>query len=226
MAERALGDDETAADPVRVTAPDGILVLDGHHPVVPRLVEGVDDPSPVDLAESRDRGSATSRSPTATGRPPGRRRRSGCGRRRRPRRPSPARAAPGRAWPRSASTGSIPSHDEVRRVEVEVEPEPGQPVPQLGRVREVRRVAVRGATPPSGSSPRRAGRRAAAAYSTSGGSTFSASRRLSRDRQRHVAPDEGARRGRTPSSCAASMQRRRWSWVASRVAGSWWRLFS
>ena len=63
------------------------------------------------------------------------------------------------------------------------------------------------------------------AYSTSGGSTRSASRRLSATLSELSRPMK-VPTGTSPSAAAASMQARRWAWIASRWAGSGCRLLS
>src|SRR5829696_519414 len=50
----AVGDLQTGLDPVLRATPDGVFVLDGKDSVETALVEGVDDGSPVDLAEAGD----------------------------------------------------------------------------------------------------------------------------------------------------------------------------
>src|SRR5919112_3260508 len=52
-AQGAMRDAQAGLDALLGAAPHRVLVLDGQHDVEPALVEGVDDPVPVDLAETR-----------------------------------------------------------------------------------------------------------------------------------------------------------------------------
>src|SRR3954465_15114026 len=49
----AVRDAQAGLDALLGAAPDRVLVLDREHDVEPALVEGVDDPGPVDLPETR-----------------------------------------------------------------------------------------------------------------------------------------------------------------------------
>ena len=51
--ERPAGDLKARLNPVHGAAPDRILVLDRQNPVEAALVEGVDDPAPVDLESAQ-----------------------------------------------------------------------------------------------------------------------------------------------------------------------------
>ena len=131
------------ADLVGIAAPDGILVLDGHEPFESPVAEPLDDPSPVDLAEAGDPVPPPAAVPRVG--------RSVDG--------PPEVAVPVARRrvdldvlrldvqhlvdvPRQDGDRVDPEPLEMRRIEVEVEPEPEHPVPELGRVRQVGRVAV------------------------------------------------------------------------------------
>ena len=108
--EGGVGDPQADLDLLLGAAPHRVFVLDGQHAVEAALVEGVDEPVPVDLAAARARGSATSRRPTgrrAARR--GRATRTGCGRRGRARCPWPGRGGCGRRRASPPRRGRSPS---------------------------------------------------------------------------------------------------------------------